>query len=1287
MNRSINSRRTRRYGVRSVLHAAFETMERRQLLCGIPHELLAAPPAFDWAIEASETARLQAEAGPDGGPEATSIVWTNRGLASDGFAATFGTSAGAARAVVDAALNHWERVITSWNRADGTTTLQVNIAMGGSGFGGAGAPAGAAPADGKPRTGSFTLTTGNNSADPNDANGWYIDPNPNDHSEFGGEIINPFAGRNTGLGPDLYSVVASELTHVLGLISDKNNSGGSWNGYLLESSGFVTNTNVMDNAEGSGLYGRFWAFQGPTVDHLMTSYNSGDATNASWGNIVHSAGIRSTQLAWGGQNWQGQDDVGNAIFSSGERTIPSWPLAHVLRDAYGYSIVDPEVFDSFYANLNRSTGALTIRGGDFHETGGISNDNIVVNVDGSELVVSVNVSNDVPGSRQLSGAGNLPAWVTRFPLAEVNSIVINADAGDDSITISGLDSGMPMTINAGDGNDTIDIGGGDFDTNILSNIVVNAGAGADDLVVNDLTDGLGSDTYNITASNFEKTFVATVLSWNPSNCETFSLIGSGNNDTINLTNASSLMSYTLGGNAGTDTFNIAAGDFDSTVLGSVSVSGGSGSDTVYVNDTADTGNDTYQIAGNAFEKLSGAGTLRALSGTELMVVNGSNANNTYSVPQLSSFLDLTINAGSGADELIGFFNANFDANLFSTLTFNGGAGSDAITVNDQNGTGLVYNFDNNSLDKGGTGLLAYAACESFTLNCSHLDSTINVLSTHSSCPPTINGNNGDDALNVGGTATFLFNFGSDITFNGGGGVSDDVSITDTAFAGTGTYTLTNGHVVLPFNGADVFYNTSENLIVQGSQGDNVFHVNQNNVLAIILGLGGDDTINVGNGNFAANITADVLVAGSDGADVAYVQDASAATSDTWTIDSSEVTKTGATASMLVNFFGPTIDQVVINAGAGGSTFNVNGIGSNSTAQDLTINAGTGNDEINLAASGGSISGAIFGDVVANGQGGIDHLYVNDTADAGNDSYTSNGSTLTKSDWAHALSMLALESMTLDANGGGNILNILGAFEGTLVRGNGGIDTFDVRGSAVGTYVTVDGGAALDRVLVNSDGAGWAGVQFDNPQDLATLAVDAGGAARVNAGGSNVITTGLLDITGNGYVNLTDNAMIINYAGASPIASIQAYLTSGYAGGGWNGTGGINSTSAAATTNTAVGYAEATDLFSAFPASFEGVSVDNTAVLLKYTFYGDATLDGSVNLADFNKLAGNFGLAGKRWSHGDFNFDGTVNLLDFNKLAGQFGQSGLGPNARPASGGKVSGADDALLDDWLAMIDA
>jgi plastocyanin len=54
-------------------------------------------------------------------------------------------------------------------------------------------------------------------------------------------------------------------------------------------------------------------------------------------------------------------------------------------------------------------------------------------------------------------------------------------------------------------------------------------------------------------------------------------------------------------------------------------------------------------------------------------------------------------------------------------------------------------------------------------------------------------------------------------------------------------------------------------------------------------------------------------------------------------------------------------------------------------------------------------------------------------------------------------------------------------------------------------------------------------------------------------------------------------------------------------------------------------------------------------------FGDANLDGLVNLADFNTLASNFGQSGRTWDSGDFNGDGNVNLNDFNLLAANFGR--------------------------------
>lgn len=69
-------------------------------------------------------------------------------------------------------------------------------------------------------------------------------------------------------------------------------------------------------------------------------------------------------------------------------------------------------------------------------------------------------------------------------------------------------------------------------------------------------------------------------------------------------------------------------------------------------------------------------------------------------------------------------------------------------------------------------------------------------------------------------------------------------------------------------------------------------------------------------------------------------------------------------------------------------------------------------------------------------------------------------------------------------------------------------------------------------------------------------------------------------------------------------------------------------------------------------------VKNSQVVVGYTWYGDATLDGKVNTLDFNMLAGSFAGSSKVWAQGDFNYDGLVDSTDFNSLVSNYGKTGL-----------------------------
>jgi ELWxxDGT repeat protein len=203
-------------------------------------------------------------------------------------------------------------------------------------------------------------------------------------------------------------------------------------------------------------------------------------------------------------------------------------------------------------------------------------------------------------------------------------------------------------------------------------------------------------------------------------------------------------------------------------------------------------------------------------------------------------------------------------------------------------------------------------------------------------------------------------------------------------------------------------------------------------------------------------------------------------------------------------------------------------------------------------------------------------------------------------------------------------------------------------------------AGVGAAGVTVDVAAGATVEFAATQHLQALNV-AGGAVLV-AGANVALVTASLNVTGSGFLDVNDNRFVVDYAGATPVSAVRAMLQTGYANGAWNGPG-IRSSSAAGAPGTAIGFGEAIELFDTFPANFFGEQVDQTTIIARYTLAGDATLDGSVNLVDFNRLASNFGQSGRDFAQGDFNYDGNVDLTDFNVLAGRFGTS-LAPAATP-----------------------
>jgi hypothetical protein len=259
----------------------------------------------------------------------------------------------------------------------------------------------------------------------------------------------------------------------------------------------------------------------------------------------------------------------------------------------------------------------------------------------------------------------------------------------------------------------------------------------------------------------------------------------------------------------------------------------------------------------------------------------------------------------------------------------------------------------------------------------------------------------------------------------------------------------------------------------------------------------------------------------------------------------------------------------------------------------------------------------------------------------------------------------------------NLLSSGQVFTTTLAAGGAASSTanININGGTINTSGNVNLGRGA-TVALTSGGLNVLGSSFTvNPSATFSYAggtfttatggsLTIGGQVILSGGGDKRIKTGSISFTGSGRVDLADNRLIVDYSNPlqSPFTTIKSYLVTGRNGGAWTGNSLTSSTAAAVLADsnnihkTALGYAEASSLFGAGGGTFDGEQVDGSSVLVRYTFMGDANLDGTVGMTDFNLLASHFGQTGANWSDGDYNYDGIVNALDLNALATNYGQS-------------------------------
>jgi hypothetical protein len=144
----------------------------------------------------------------------------------------------------------------------------------------------------------------------------------------------------------------------------------------------------------------------------------------------------------------------------------------------------------------------------------------------------------------------------------------------------------------------------------------------------------------------------------------------------------------------------------------------------------------------------------------------------------------------------------------------------------------------------------------------------------------------------------------------------------------------------------------------------------------------------------------------------------------------------------------------------------------------------------------------------------------------------------------------------------------------------------------------------------------------------------------------------------GMLDLTNNDMDVQ---GGSLANITNQIKAGYNGGNWSGTSGIVSSYAAANTTHLItlGVIQNNQGGSALYSTFDTAGVGASDILIKYTYYGDATLAGSVSSVDYALIDGGYLSHGGKtgWYNGDFNYDGAVNGSDYTLIDNAFNTQG------------------------------
>lgn len=357
----------------------------------------------------------------------------------------------------------------------------------------------------------------------------------------------------------------------------------------------------------------------------------------------------------------------------------------------------------------------------------------------------------------------------------------------------------------------------------------------------------------------------------------------------------------------------------------------------------------------------------------------------------------------------------------------------------------------------------------------------------------------------------------------------------------------------------------------------------------------------------------------------------------------------------------------------------------------SLTAGAGNYSLMLLANGSGISGLASGRLL--GADAVESFRVSPTTVQGTPLADAlyiqvNGENIEvfktippSGNPAYVIPWAGIATLTLDTGFGDDAIHIAGALPVKLIlNGGGGNDRLTL---GTGTYDFKDDlglTLGIEELIVG----GNASVSFTASQHLSSLGIENNGRVSLTPGGNRVLRTGSLSIAQQGVLDLGAHAMIVQAppgTAASVRTSVASSIASGRNGGSqlWTGKGILSSLAQSNPDRTLGLMLNGKDGGGVFYHEFAGEEVDANSVLVRYTWNGDADLNGRLNADDYFRIDKGFFLwqngqaTEPTFRNGNFDYDDSVSIDDYilidaammSQLGGGGGGSGVPDDAATA----------------------